>query len=138
MDPSNIHIIEEKNNSPVNQESNEPQESTCCGRKFTRCSCINPKTLFTICLIVGSILLLAGILALAGYCAPQAAAGAGQTLKSALTFVSTKMGTDPFLLACFTAAFGTAFTLTGAIGLGITKHQRHPDKEITIDLEKNK
>lgn len=81
------------------------------------CNWTCQKTLFTVALVIGVILLLFGALALAGHFAPLEGTGALQQFQSALNFVAESMGTDPFLLAIFTASFGAAFTFVGTVGV---------------------
>jgi len=93
---------------------------TCCGRKVSRCDCLSKKIFFVIATVVGSILLILGLLALIGYCAP--ASGGGiilQKLNAAATFVAAKLGSDLFTLSLFTVAIGFGFTLSGSVGLGL-------------------
>lgn len=96
-------------------------ESTFCGRQVTLCDCISTKTVYTVAAVMGIALLVMGIVGLIGYCAPTTAAGTGspifQKLNAAVTFVSTRLGTDPLILVAFPTAFGIALSITGIVGI---------------------
>ena len=102
------------------------------GREVSRCSCISQKTLFTIMTIVGSILLILGVIALAGYFAPTSGGGFAdllQKINSTGNFVATKLGSDLFTLSMFTVSFGAAFTFCGSVGLCINKCEHNDAKK---------
>jgi uncharacterized membrane protein YkgB len=109
------------NSKLITEPPKEKEAATCCGRKVTTVECISKKTAFTVATIIGSILLVLGLLALAGYFAPAGgnAASLLQKLNTVATFVATKLGSDLFTLAMFATAIGGALTLTGVIGLYI-------------------
>jgi len=109
---------------------------TCCGRKVSLCTCMSKNTFFTISIIVGTALLIVGLLALSGYFAP-ASGGSSilQQLSSAANFVATNLGSDLFTLAMFTTSLGLALTLTGIGGLCIEKCGNTPAKKTSTQSE---
>jgi hypothetical protein len=114
--------------SQTEGEQPQAQEGVCCGRKASLCHCISAKTLFTITTIVGAALLVLGVLAIIGYCAPASGGGSAvlQKIHFAASLVATKMGSDLFTLAMFATSFGTALTLTGVVGLCIERRSQKP------------
>lgn len=117
------------------------KNSTCCGRKVSLCNCISPSKLFTIITVVGVALLAFGILGLIGHFAPAAGGSVAlQKIKAAALYVASSLGSDLFALSMFATTFGTAFALTGIVGLIFDKCQNQPPKKIPSkeELEKTK
>lgn len=100
-------------------------QNAFCGRKVSRCDCISIQTVYTVAAVLGVALLLIGLIGLAGHCAPPTSPGLAspllQKLNAGLTFVATKLGTDPLILVAFPTAFGAALTLTGVVGFALHK-----------------
>ncbi len=103
--------------------------SSFCGRKVERCDCISSKTLYIIALVVGLVLLVAGILALVGHCLPDSPLGA------ILSRVATQTGTNPLLLVSFSLSLGAALTFAGAFGLRYGREEAKPLPPPIDDLE---
>jgi uncharacterized membrane protein HdeD (DUF308 family) len=107
-------------------EIKEPPEKQprCCGRKVSLCTSTTANTLFSIALIVGAILLIAGVLGLVGHFSPPTGASAAlQSIRNGALLVATHLSSDLFTLSMFTTAIGTAFTLTGAVSLLVNRQQ---------------
>lgn len=126
--PSSSDILDGKLQlQKTSQDSSTTKKPTCLGREVSLCNCISKRTLYSITTIFGTLLLIAGVLALAGHFAPASGNGLVtflQQVNSVATIVATKLGSDLFTLSVFTAAFGTAFTLTGGVGLFVEYHQQ--------------
>ena len=108
-------------------EIKEPPEKQprCCGRKVSLCTSMTTKTFFSISLVVGALLLIAGVLGLVGSSSPITGTSATlQSIRSGAFLVATHLSSDLFTLAMFTTAIGAAFTLTGAVSLGIDPRQQ--------------
>jgi hypothetical protein len=119
------------NLNPQPQPQPLKKEGECCGRTASEGGCSKKEVLFTIATIVGAILLLIGLLALAGYLAPNAGGGTVGTLLRQLnevaTFVAAKAGSELFTLTVFSLAFGAGFTLTGSVGLCIDRCEQREE-----------
>ena len=124
--PTELIPKQDSHTTDLSKEQQKGQGPTCCGRKISLCDCITPKQLFIISGIVGGILLVLGLLALAGTFAPQTGGSVTtivQNLKNATEIVASGLGTDAFTLSIFTASFGAAFTFSGIVGF-IIQHFR--------------
>ncbi len=93
----------------VAQYEQSKEEGVCCGRKVS--TCINNKCLFTTFLVIGIPLLILGILAFVAHFS------SGGSMQANFNAFAESIGTDPFILAVFSLSFGTAFTVSGGIGL---------------------
>jgi hypothetical protein len=88
--------------------------------KGKRCDCISVNTVYKMAIVVGTILLVIGILALAGHHAPSPLADASPILShlnKALDFVAKQLGTDPLVLVTFPLAIGGTLILSVLIDL---------------------
>jgi uncharacterized membrane protein YkgB len=107
---------------PVNRKP------TCCGKKIVTCDSTAKKTFFIIATLIGAILLILGLLALAGYFAPSAGGGVAtvlQKLNTAATFVASSLGSDLFTISILAVSIGGACALGGAVGLCVNRCQNH-------------
>lgn len=121
-DTDSVHSdekIEQENLLPKTQEFKKEGELN--GRKASCCRGSSTRALLIIATVVGSVLLVLGLIALAGYFAPQGGAGGFaeflHKVNTVTTNIATSMGSDPFLLVMFTTAFGVGFTTLGTGGL---------------------
>lgn len=104
----------------------------CLQKRDVSCS---SKKIFIISTVVGGILLIFGLLALAGTCSPGGN-GALTTLlqkfKYAAEFVGTKLGVDALQLSIFLTSFGGGFFFCGFTGSALRSCQKTPSIEEKI------
>lgn len=111
--------VKAPSSSSSGEDNHKKRVGNCCGRKVSSYLCLSQKKLFTIVAIVGTLILILGILSLTSYYAPtQANSGPLFFLKRINEIgnvVASKLNSDLLTVSILTTSIGATLAISGFI-----------------------